>query len=205
VTNGWSLLSVRFPGMHCRCLRIPIRRVSGVGIGRQRKGNRPALGGETGTRRHPEARRPARVGRGACAVGVRRYLIPTSRDLWTIVETPLAHARSYQKSKTQMTLVLDPQRHALACHQSDLTSSDSCHAACVSAGGRKQTASRSLRRRVACRVDHCRGSPTPNPKAPLGLFGIATRGFGEKLIRSRRILHWQARPAPPNFLYESEL
>jgi hypothetical protein len=32
-------------------------------------------------------------------------VIPTSHDIWTIVETPLAHARSYQKSKTQMTLV----------------------------------------------------------------------------------------------------
>ena len=53
----------------------------------------------------PEARRPARVGRGECAVGVRRYLIPTSRDLWTILERPLAHACSYQQSKTQMTLV----------------------------------------------------------------------------------------------------
>ena len=35
-----------------------------------------------------------------------KELIPKSRDIWTIVETSLAHARSYQKSKTQMTLVL---------------------------------------------------------------------------------------------------
>ena len=54
----------------------------------------------------PEARRPARVGRGECAVGVRRYLIPTSRDIWTIGETPLAGARGYQQSKTHMTLDL---------------------------------------------------------------------------------------------------
>ena len=32
-------------------------------------------------------------------------VIPTSRDIWTIVERPLAGARGYQKSKTQMTLV----------------------------------------------------------------------------------------------------
>jgi len=32
-------------------------------------------------------------------------VIPTSRDIWTIVETPLAGARGYQKSKIQMTLV----------------------------------------------------------------------------------------------------
>ena len=32
-------------------------------------------------------------------------VIPTSHEIWTIVETPLAHARSYQKSKTQMMLV----------------------------------------------------------------------------------------------------
>ena len=32
-------------------------------------------------------------------------VIPTSRAIWTIVETPLAHARSYRQSKTQMTLV----------------------------------------------------------------------------------------------------
>ena len=35
------------------------------------------------------------------AIGV----IPTARDIWTRVETPRAHARSDQKSKTQMTLV----------------------------------------------------------------------------------------------------
>jgi hypothetical protein len=32
-------------------------------------------------------------------------VIPTSRDIWTIVETSLAHARSYQQSNTPMTLV----------------------------------------------------------------------------------------------------
>ena len=32
-------------------------------------------------------------------------VIPTSRDIWTIVERPLAGARGYQKSKIQMTLV----------------------------------------------------------------------------------------------------
>ena len=31
-----------------------------------------------------------------------RHLRPTSRDIWTIVETPLAHARSYRKSKTHI-------------------------------------------------------------------------------------------------------
>jgi hypothetical protein len=31
----------------------------------------------------------------------------TCLDIWAIVETPLAHARSYQQSKTQMTLVSD--------------------------------------------------------------------------------------------------
>lgn len=40
--------------------------------------------------------------------------------------------------------------------------------------------------------------------SPLQLV-IATRGFGENLIRFRRILHWQARPARPNFPHESEL
>jgi hypothetical protein len=60
----------------------------------------------------PEARRPARVGRGECAVGVRRYLIPTSRDIWTIGETPLAGARGYQQSKTYLTLVwVGPSRN----------------------------------------------------------------------------------------------
>jgi antitoxin (DNA-binding transcriptional repressor) of toxin-antitoxin stability system len=36
-------------------------------------------------------------------------LIPTARNIWKIVETPLAPARSYQQSKTQMTLVLRPR------------------------------------------------------------------------------------------------
>ena len=71
-----------------------------------RKKRKPACSRRrNGNSTTPEARRPARVGRGECVVRVRRYLIPTSRDLWTIGETPLAGARGYQQSKTQMTLV----------------------------------------------------------------------------------------------------
>ena len=35
-----------------------------------------------------------------------RKFIPTSGDIWTIVEPPLAHARSYHQSKIQLTLTL---------------------------------------------------------------------------------------------------
>jgi hypothetical protein len=71
-----------------------------------RKKRKPACSrSRNGNSTTPAARRPARVGRGECVVRVRRYLIPTSRDLWTIGETPLAGARGYQQSKTHMTLV----------------------------------------------------------------------------------------------------
>ena len=40
--------------------------------------------------------------------GQRASLMPASRDIWTIVEIPLAHARGYRQSKTQMTLVSLP-------------------------------------------------------------------------------------------------
>jgi len=43
----------------------------------------------------------------------RHSFIPTSRDIWTIVETPLAGARGYQKSKTQRTWVLRGKFHSL--------------------------------------------------------------------------------------------
>ena len=52
---------------------------------------------------HPFA--PQRRHRNAEKTLLRRCFIPTSRDVWTIVETPLAGARGYQRSKTQRTLV----------------------------------------------------------------------------------------------------
>jgi len=76
-------------------------------------------------------------------------MIPTSRDIWTIVETLLAHARSYQKpktharsyqeSKTQMTLVLVSRSGVSAFHGPKIESTatrDLCSQPPSSAGGR---------------------------------------------------------------------
>jgi len=47
----------------------------------------------------------AEFGFASDLIGAVAVVIPTSRDIWMIVETPLAHARGYRQSKTQMTLV----------------------------------------------------------------------------------------------------
>ncbi len=80
--------------------RIPWR-VAPIGMAEIRNS---AVGGKCGRRDAP-----AHHGREDGLPCVRAFLpvglIPTSHDIWTIVETPLADARSYQQSKTQMTLV----------------------------------------------------------------------------------------------------
>jgi hypothetical protein len=53
---------------------------------------------------HADPFAPQRRHRNAERTQLRRCFIPTSRDTWTIIETPLAHARGYRQSKNQMTL-----------------------------------------------------------------------------------------------------
>ena len=52
---------------------------------------------------HADPFAPQRRHRNAEKTQLRRCFTPTSRDTWAIVEIPLAHARGYRQSKTQMT------------------------------------------------------------------------------------------------------